>query len=145
MVYVSLLRKRPDAKTPCDADLQDDDTRFQLEVMKRTGCIPVYWKPNVSIDESFKSCNTSEEMAEIFSYMKDKEGTMVFYKQPCDYMKVAVVATQKKIDSESLEIELVYMDKKYQEFVNKFQFPLKGNLGTIDIRLECYQCWYAAS
>ena len=42
MIKVSVLRKRPDSKYPCDKELTDDDQKFRIEAMRVVGCVPPY-------------------------------------------------------------------------------------------------------
>ena len=124
--HVSVLRKRQNAKIPCDHKDHDDDTRFKMEVIKRVGCVPIYWKPIMPTDDSFQSCATSKEMADIFYAIKNKKDIMASYEQPCDYMKVSVGITQHPWSGKSVFMELVYMDENYQEFVNYRDFEFES-------------------
>ena len=80
----------------------------------------------MSIDDTFNSCKTSAEMAFIFNSIKNKKGILASYKQPCDYMKVSVGVTQKVYESGMVLMELLYMDKYYQEFVNGRDFGFES-------------------
>ena len=71
--HVSVLRKRPNANIPCDGTLQDDDTRFEKELVKQIGCIPRYWTSIMAFEDSFKNCTTSVEMANIFYAIENKK------------------------------------------------------------------------
>ena len=125
--HVSVLRKRPNAKVPCDANLQDDDNRFKIEVIRHVGCIPIYWMSVVSIDDSFRFCTTSLEMAHIYEVIKNKEAIMAFYKQPCDYMTVYVGTNQHAVYADSyVLVELVYRKKNYEEFINGREFTFES-------------------
>ena len=124
--HVSTLRKRPDANTPCNANLQDDDTRFKQEVINQVGCIPIYWKSIKSLGDSYKWC-TSPEMATVLNLIKSKDDTMSLYEPPCDYMEVSVGITQQlAYVPDYVLIELVYMDTKYQEYINSRDFGFES-------------------
>lgn len=123
---VTVLRKRPSAKVPCDATLHDDDNQFRKQVIERAGCIPIYWKSLMPIDYSIEYCKTSEKMAVIFNAIKNKKDVMASYEQPCDYMKVDVGTTQQANDPERAFIEIVYMEENYLEIVNVRDFGFES-------------------
>ena len=124
--HVSVLRKRANAKIPCDQNLQDDDKRFLEEVIKQVGCVPSYWKTLVTNIDNLKTCRTSKEMSEIFYYLSNKDEIMSLYDQPCNYMKVSVGALQQPYYLNYILMDLAYMDESYQEFINAREFGFES-------------------
>ena len=88
LAQVIVLRKRFNAKTPCDPDLEDDELKLKLQIMKRAGCTPNYWKSLIPNKHILKDCLTSSEMAKVFKDITNMTKVVKAYKQPCDEMKV---------------------------------------------------------
>ena len=124
--HVSVLRKRENSQIPCDQELKDDDKRFRDEIINQVGCIPNYWKSLVSNNNHFKTCETSNEMSEIFYYLMNKDEILSLYDQPCNYMKVSVGALQQPYYPNYILLELAYMDESYQEFINAREFDIES-------------------
>ena len=122
---VSTLRKRPDAKKPCDSALKDDDTRFLLKIIKRVGCVPSYWKAIMPMEDSMRFCAKSKEMADIFHAIKNKKEILASYDQPCDYMKVSIGVLQQRYSS-GLFMNLIYKEQDYQEVTNTRDFGFES-------------------
>ena len=126
LTSVTVLKKRANANIPCNATLVDDDTKFRLEIISWVGCVPMYWKNIMAVDESFKVCTTSTEMADIFYAIENYKEIMASYVQPCEYMKVIVVNSEKAgASDERLLINLKYVDESYQEITNSRDFGFK--------------------
>ena len=127
---VSVLRKRADAKIPCDDNLEDDDNRFKEEVIRMVGCIPIYWKSFTLAHGSFNFCQRSSEMLETFDAIKRTEKTMARYKKPCNYMEASVAITQQPRITERVDnivfVELYYMKNLYQEITNFRDFGFES-------------------
>ena len=125
---VTVLRKRPDANVRCDANLKDDDNLFIMEVIRRVGCIPIYWESIVPIDNTSTLCTTEAALANVSQAIKNKKDIMKWYEPPCDHMRVFLdkfhYATFKYAVDYVL-MELVYMDEAYQEFVNSKDFTFE--------------------
>ena len=123
---ISVLRRRPTGKVPCDEYLYDDDGRFRKEVIEKVGCFPIYWESLITEEYLGKLCNTSWQMTEIFAAIKNIGQTMERYVQPCNYMEVSLGASQQDryLDGgqEILLLQVLYMKKHYQEVVNLREF-----------------------
>ena len=58
--HTSILRRRENAKVPCNNELRDDDRRFRDQVVNKVGCTPIYWRSFISFDDKhIKLCNTT--------------------------------------------------------------------------------------
>ena len=124
---LSILRKRPDAKEPCDAKLENDDNAFKIHVVKKVGCVPLYWENTFSSNDTFRPCTSSSEMKMIYEEIKEKEKNFAEYGQPCTYMEVSLGATQHTSSYDNvILLELQYMKKRYQEIVNIRDFEFES-------------------
>ena len=125
--HTSILRRRENAKVPCNNELRDDDRRFREQVVDKVGCTPIYWKSLMSSDDKhIKFCNTTEQMYRVYLYLQNKEKIFPMYTQPCDYMKVSVGVVQQPYFADYVLLEIQYMDDNYQEFVNNRNFGFES-------------------
>ena len=122
---MSMLRKRPDAKEPCNKELEDDDLEFRTYVMTKVGCVPLYWESFASSNDSFRPCTTITEMKMIYNAIQNKENIFAEYDQPCTYMEVSLGASQHTSSyADVILLELQYMRRLYQEIDNVQDFEL---------------------
>ena len=124
--HVSILRKRENSKIPCDKDLQNDDNKFRQSIVKRVGCVPIYWTPLIFNQSNIKTCKTSAEMGEIYHYLTHKETIMSLYDQPCDYMKISAETIQQPNYQRYIMLQFAYMIENYEEYVNHREFGIEG-------------------
>ena len=124
---LSILRKRPDAKEPCDPNLEDDDQAFKIHVVKKVGCVPLYWENMFSSNDSYRPCMSSSEMKMIYEEIEEKDKNFAEYGQPCNYMEVSLGASQHTSSYDNVVIlELQYMKKQFQEIVNAKDFEFES-------------------
>ena len=122
----SILRKRPDAKTPCNPDLHDDDLQLKMKVSEVGGCIPSYWKNLIPTN---KICRTPEEMEKSWRMLQNFTHIFSSYNPPCNEMKLAVTYDKQPIfahERNFLFMKFKYTDKNYQEIVNVREFGLES-------------------
>ena len=125
---LSILRKRPDANVPCYSKHEnDDDTIFREFLVRKEGCIPMYWQNKLPSNDSLNSCIHPSKMKSIYDEIKNKEYVFSKYDQPCDYMEVSLGAVQHSSSYENVTLlELQYMKQNYQEIVNIKDFELES-------------------
>ena len=127
---VSILRKRADARSPCNPDLQDDDLEFRKQVCKEIGCIPHYWNKLKSIALNYGLCETPDEMKKIWDILNNRSKLNQVrskYLPPCDEMKLsATYDTSYDSVLDSVFAEFYYMDKTYEMIVNEREFSLES-------------------
>ena len=129
--FVSLLRRRFNARSPCNHDLKDEDTYIRQKLMEMIGCIPIYWKDLAIQTLAMPNCNSSRQYKEFHNYLgvNSKEDgrsgmmntLMMSYLPPCEvmtvfYKKYADRNFQFK-DSE-FEIRIDYRTQNYQDITN---------------------------
>ena len=130
---VSILRKRSDANIPCNNDLHDDDLKLRETVVEEVGCNPVYWKTLKSTTGKSETCNTPEEMKEVWNKLQNFSRLFSTYQPSCNEMKFAVTYSQQqfKTKDDSLIMAFKYMDKNYQEIINEREFGLESFWSTV--------------
>ena len=126
---VSILRKRVDANTPCNAELFDDDLQVRIKVSEEVGCIPMYWKNIMSKNTELEICKTPEEMKLIFNKIKNLTRIFSEYNPPCSEMKSGVTYDTKFVANYAnnyLQIMFKYGERSYQEIINEREFGLES-------------------
>ena len=122
-----MLRKRHDAQEPCDKSLENDDDQFKTYVIRKVGCIPMYWENFASSNDSFSPCTSAIEMKKIYEAIQNKESIFADYEQPCNYMEVSLGTSQRDSFYENvILLELQYMIRLYQEIENTRDFGLES-------------------
>ena len=125
----SILRKRPDAKIPCNPDLYDDDLQVRIKISELVKCVPVYWKNVMPILASYAICHTPEEMEKSWKILQNFTDIFSSYSPPCNEMKLAVTYDKQPIyfnEKQFLFPTFKYTDKNYQEIVNVREFGLES-------------------
>ena len=126
---VSILRKRADARSPCNPDLQDDDLEFRKQVCEEIGCIPHYWNKLNPIPLNYGLCKTPDEMKKIWEILNSRSKSNKIrskYLPPCDEMKLAATYDSSYDPYDSVLAEFYYMDKNYEMIVNEREFSLES-------------------
>lgn len=127
IVKVSILRNRPDAFPPCYDGVVADDVRFRREVIKKIGCIPIYWK-NIEFDSiETEICKSDESLRELKSMISSPSDILSTFDRSCIRMDNLVFRTRENTpDAEHLTISVSYMEQTYQETVNIRDFPFES-------------------
>ena len=130
---VIILRRRADSNIPCNNTLHDDDLQFRIEVSRRIGCIPIYWRNIMRNKIHLDYCNTSERMKYVHSLIKDLKETQSNYRAPCNEMKLAFTFESQEVfgfggDTSSTDLITTfnYIDKNYQEIINERDFGFES-------------------
>lgn len=126
--YVSILRKRHDANIRCNASLIDDDLEFKMRVIKKIGCIPVYWKDLIKQEMKIKPCNNVHQYQQTYSYIKDTSYTnfMSTYRQPCIELMTPINSEEKSLQKSGYQgflfLKIPYTTDTFQEIQNVKDF-----------------------
>ena len=133
IAYVTILRKRPDATTPCDPELTNDDDIFKIRVTKEVGCIPSYWIALLESNMDLPLCETPNQLQKVYRHIQNFTGFMTAYKPPCDEMQAPVNVQRTKEQTNSingiiksnLHIIITYTTDRYQEINNNRDFDFE--------------------
>ena len=124
---VTVLRNRPNSNVPCDPDLQNDDEKLQMEIIKHIGCIPIYWKNNVGTDLDIKICSTSEDLQKAFYYIENYKTVFAAYSPPCISAEVRTEFDMlEENESEDPKIQFLYRETVYEEITNTESFNFES-------------------
>ena len=90
---INIIRRRKDANSPCNEDLQDDDEHWMQHVVALIGCFPPYWKNIYLRVNNFNECNTTEQLKNMSRYLpwvneRMTRSVLNMYHPPCDQMRV---------------------------------------------------------
>ena len=136
--HVTTLRKRKDSNIPCNEKIKSDDAQILKVILKRVGCIPVYWKPLISTYNDLEVCNSSSQLKMAHQYTQHFEDIMSSYDPPCIEMTSVVKSTRDLEQREQqFQISIQYVQSFYQEIENKkayhFEFYFSSVGGFIGV------------
>ena len=129
---VTLLRERAESNYPCDTNVEDDDARIQIKIMKLLGCRPIYWKyvqPEVT---AFPECESQTELRMMYHYINRYKELMLSLAPPCVRMNAMSVHYWDHVnhmasyDKKIRKITFQYMESNYQEIENLQDFGFES-------------------
>ena len=117
--HVTTLRKRPKSNVRCDDTIQNDDMKFQLEVSRRIGCIPVYWLHSMTTQKDMTKCESEDEFRMADYYIRNYKDVLASYDPPCvDMTTLVIVDRNLGQTDEQFRINVMYAEDFYQEIEN---------------------------
>ena len=127
---LTVLRKRPDAKEPCNPHLDHEDHLVRLRIMEKIGCIPTYWKAFHVNDTTLGDCNKPEELKGIMSNVQKLRFWYNDHDPPCSEMTVIFNVLNDAMSGHSgkkygPKIEVHYLDQKYKEIISFRDFDIE--------------------
>ena len=126
---VTVLKKRTDSNAPCSEEILDDDTHLLKEMIKRIGCIPMYWRWFDEKDSGFGECKTALELERAYHYIENYKDVLKSYRPPCVDMEVLTTSSSNLPLEDSknhIDIKLTYTKQLYQEIVNQRDFSFES-------------------
>ena len=124
---IVVLKKRANAIIPCDQNLFNEDQKLLNEIMKKTGCIPPYWKPLTRLQ--LPKCNDDVKMKMIANFTANIEKPMSLYDPPCHEMTIVAGAERTHYaDKDHLMIKFNYLNEMFLEIANGERFSAQGFL-----------------
>lgn len=134
---IEVLRKRPDAETPCNDSLIDVDEIYRAATQNMFDCVPSYWKyfqsqSSSQVNNSHQHlCNTTNDYIKFKEYLpyngNVERGTRL-YVQPCQEM--TLIFDLRMVDSMYekglYHIDIDYNLKSYKEIKNTRDFGLES-------------------
>ena len=125
---VVIQRKRPDSNSPCDNKIINDDSYIRDEIVKRIGCVPVYWINFYQKHEGIDACRSSTALKAANSYMEHYDQIMFSYSPPC-VETTAFTRTNQEVnnptDQQSI-IKIAYTESVYQQIENVQDFSFES-------------------
>ena len=135
---VDVLRKRAKGKIPCDQHMQDEDAYRIDQVIKRTGCIPIFWESNAvrsGLNQTYPACINVMEYhkvaRQIHNIMTNFDTNDGIYKSPCTMMMISTTTSDEPdwIQTGELGFEFVYKQHLYREILNTEAYTSETLLG----------------
>ena len=136
---VEILRKRPDAVTPCNVTLSDDDKKWREKIIEKMGCVPDYWsqlnedidlsESNNSNKNTLKRCTTQKQyklLASEYLPPKHSDNGTSLYIGPCNQMGITASVTQSDLNEQNLVLGFSYVVEEYRETTNRRAFSFKS-------------------
>ena len=125
---VTMLRKRHDAKLPCNKDLQNEDFKIIDAIIKMVGCVPSFWKDIYGYPGNTPNCGTATEYAKIYRFASNMTLSRSLIVQPCNEMIVVTnilrgkgKRQERKIVNEKEHKIITYLDISFMVGSNIFQ------------------------
>ena len=128
---ITILRKRQDANDKCNIDLHDDDQKRRLEVIKKVGCIPIYWTQMIAANFSFEECQSPQHLKDIYHQLEDLAALEKNYDPPCNEMELTVDIDKQEVGgfgfgNYALKTYFYYTNTRYQEIINVRDFGFES-------------------
>ena len=125
-----VLKKRKNAKVPCNPDLENEDQKLLEAVMKHCGCRPLYWMSFMNIDLPICESVTRQDM--ITNLTSNMENVTSLYDPPCHEMMIVASAERmlemNPKDERRLTIQINYLNEMFLEIENGERFSAQGFL-----------------
>ena len=115
---IKILRRRPGSNDPCNIDIVNDDKHLQNELIRKLGCIPIYWKTFHALQKHWNVCESPEQLKYAFFNISDMKNFLELNKKPCNEM---IIQTNDFLNSRPLvspkdgAIAFHYTEKVYEE------------------------------
>ena len=134
VTHVKIIISRSDANKKCDPELENDDEKFLWTVIEVLGCIPVFWKDQISSmfhSSNISFCTKASQYQRFWDHFNSRQNNVIYgkYTPSCNKVSLTYDISTK---SDSPEIRNFYI-----EFLNK---SLNGDLLiSIDYKTEEYE------
>ena len=131
--HVSIVRKRPNGRYPCNIDLIDDDQHFIKKVSEDIGCVPTYFKNILRAKYKLPICESPDALRKAHELLDDFSQIQATYQPPCnELMSTNMFDQQKKaFGKEYLILKFKYMDRNYLEVKNQREFGFESFWSTV--------------
>ena len=124
--HITTLRKRPTSNIPCNEISEDDDRKFQSQIINRIGCVPLYWNYIRFHHKGFRSCMSPKDVKRANHYIQNYRDVLSSYDPPCIEMKTLVTVTRDEVQfKQEGQIRVTFIDKTYQEIENVQDFSFE--------------------
>ena len=127
---IRILRKRPDAKQPCNPNTLETELQLFKSITKQIQCIPGYWKFMSSRLSYYPICNTTSQLDSVSKQLLNTQNILRGYHPPCIDMSADKSVNYPRAfgtaKPKNLALKFIYMDDIYEEIVNKRNFDLEN-------------------
>ena len=124
--HITTLRKRPDSNIPCNNMAEDDDRKFQAQIINFIGCVPLYWDYIKTQHTGIDNCRSTKDVKRANHFIHNYQDVLSSYDPPCTEMTTLVEVTKDEIPfKQKGQIRVTYIDKTYQEIENVQDFSFE--------------------
>ena len=133
---VNVIRKRLDAKTPCNPDANDQDSFFRNVIVSNLSCIPPYLKPfymNETEVDRYLPCETSAKLRKAYFMTRAasvRNEILGKDASPCSEMSVSS-SIEMKTNRSDLSLVFHYRTKEFMETVNTRGYVIGDLLSSV--------------
>ena len=119
---VTVLRRRTDARIPCNASLENEDNEYQKRIIRKVGCVPPYWVSSHPPTSKFKRCTSTSELSEAYNHSRfgSVKVSLEQHDPPCEEITVSTSVDLQY--GNDLNINFQYRTDQYLEITNKRDF-----------------------
>ena len=129
---VTVLRKRPNSNIPCDQALQNDDEKLKIEIMKRVGCVPIYWNKTFGDNINLEPCRFPDQFRRMYTYIQNNRNILLSYDPPCVDMTISSKYDREKNNKwDEPCLKFIYTEEVYQEIQNSRNFGFESFLSGV--------------
>ena len=123
---ISILRRRANARQPCEPNMKNEDDVFRNDVVSRIGCIPPYWTTNETMDSKFGKCTSSSQLQKAYYYSRYENVKYILGKHPPPCTEMTVSSSVDMQGSSQLKLHFQYRTNQYLEITNKRDFSARN-------------------
>ena len=124
---VSVLKNRPNARTPCYDGNLTDDARFRQKAIKLAGCVPNFWQDLDFENMNKRPCKTKKDFEELQHTIASYRKVSSNYKPSCISMDTSVIHSKSlRPGIQHITIRISYMADSYQETENVQDFGFES-------------------
>ena len=130
----TILRKRPKSNNPCNAEIENQDQNFLLQVSKKLGCIPPYWNKTLQDPLEMEDCSSPKQLKNAYLYSQDHRRILPNYGIPCLDMFASVTYNWLIEPSKEMtmaNISVTYREKYYEEINYSQDFNIESFISNV--------------
>ena len=134
-----IMKKRDSKNTPCDSAIEDYQGYLKRQIVKKVGCVPIYWNDIFENNTAMEGCTSPEKLKEVRKYIDEYKEIIKENEKPCETLLVS--ATNKIVEDripspKGISVGFAYVEKYYMEIeyiqafnVESFGSGLGGFIG----------------
>ena len=114
--HITTLIKRSDSNVQCNDTIKNDDLHFRQEVVRKIGCIPVYWKNIMLSPLDVGDCHSSGQLRDAAFLIENYKDVLGSYDPPCEDMTTLVTINNNLRSADGqFKVIVTYTEDVYQK------------------------------
>ena len=121
---ITVLRKRADARIPCNSSLENEDHEYQRRIIRKVGCVPPYWISSNA--PNYKRCSSTDKLSEAYDLSRfgNVKLSLEQHDPPCEEMTVSTSVDLQF--GNDLNMNFQYRTDQYLDIINKRDFGARN-------------------